>query len=92
MIPLPRRLALLALLCAFPDSASSQEPGAWARRAELLAPNSEFAVAEVGGKLYILGGYPANRVTVTTVQVYDTAADTLEMVPTCRCATIMAWP
>ena len=53
----------------------------WAHRAELLAPNSEFAVAELGGKLYILGGYPADRVTVTTVQVYDIAADSWELGP-----------
>jgi N-acetylneuraminic acid mutarotase len=46
-----------------------------------LAPNSEFAVAELDGRLYILGGYPADRVTVKTVQIYDIAADTWEIGP-----------
>lgn len=69
------RLAGFALAFALPLGAAAQEPGNWAPRAGLLAPNSEFAVAEAGGKLYILGGYPANRETQTTVQVYDTAAD-----------------
>ena len=57
------------------SSARAGTWGRWAHRAELLAPNSEFAVAELGGRLYILGGYPADRVTVTTVQVYDIATD-----------------
>ena len=56
-------------------------PGAWGLRAELLEPNSEFAVADLDGKLYVLGGYPANRVTVRTVQVYDIATDRWEFGP-----------
>ena len=69
-------LAALALtLAAVPARAQEVPPGGWGERAPLLAPNSEFAVAEVGGRLYILGGYPADRVTMRTVQIYDTAAD-----------------
>lgn len=56
--------------------AFAQDPGSWSTRAPLLEPNSEFAVAEADGRLYVLGGYPANRVTTTTVQVYDAASDT----------------
>lgn len=81
MTRLARRLAALALLCALPLASAAQEPGEWAHRAELLAPNSEFAVAELDGRLYILGGYPASRETVTTVQVYDAEADTWEYGP-----------
>lgn len=76
-----RRFVALALFCMFSATAFAQEPGQWAPRAKLLAPNSEFAVAELDGRLYILGGYPANRVTVTTVQVYDIAADRWEPGP-----------
>jgi N-acetylneuraminic acid mutarotase len=65
----------LALLCVISGAAVAQEPGQWAKRADLLAPNSEFAVAELDGRLYILGGYPADRVTVKIVQVYDIVAD-----------------
>jgi hypothetical protein len=42
--------------------------GGRGKRAELLEPNSEFAVAELDRKVYVLGGYPADRVTVDTVQ------------------------
>ncbi len=73
--------ALALILAAAPARAQEVPPGGWGERAPLLAPNSEFAVAEVGGRLYILGGYPADRVTVRTVQIYDTAADTWSMGP-----------
>ncbi len=46
-------------------------------RAPLLEPLSELALAESNGKLYLMGGYPENRVTARTVQVYDIATDTL---------------
>ncbi len=49
--------------------------GVWALRSELLEPNSELALAEWNGKLYLLGGYPASRQTVRTVQIYDIASD-----------------
>lgn len=51
----------------------------WSTRAPLLEPNSEFAVAELDGKIYVLGGYPAGRITVTTVQVYDSHTDRWEL-------------
>jgi N-acetylneuraminic acid mutarotase len=34
-----------------------------------------MAVAEVDGKIYVLGGYPSSRIPQTTVQVYDPATD-----------------
>jgi N-acetylneuraminic acid mutarotase len=43
----------------------------WETRAPLLEANSEMGVAELAGRIYVLGGYPSSRVTVTTVQVYD---------------------
>jgi N-acetylneuraminic acid mutarotase len=49
--------------------------GSWNRRADLLEANSEMAVALLDGKVFVLGGYPASRVTVPTVQVYDPATD-----------------
>lgn len=50
-------------------------PGEYATRRPLLEPNSEMAVAEVNGKIYVVGGYPASRQTQATVQVYDPVAD-----------------
>lgn len=49
--------------------------GEWELRAPLLVANSELAVAEANGRLYLLGGYPMNRQTSRTVQVYDIASD-----------------
>ena len=45
----------------------------WNTRSNLLEANSEMCVAELDGKIYVMGGYPASRVTVRTVQVYDSA-------------------
>jgi N-acetylneuraminic acid mutarotase len=55
--------------------------GQWGMRAGLLEPNSELAFAEVNGKLYLMGGYPANRQTARTVQVYDIASSTWQLGP-----------
>lgn len=55
--------------------------GEWGLRAPLLAANSEFALAESNGKLYVLGGYPSSRQTVRTVQVYDVASDRWQLGP-----------
>ncbi len=53
----------------------------WTQRAPMIEPNSEFAVAEAGGQLFILGGYPATRITVATVQIYDAASDSWTLGP-----------
>ncbi len=55
------------------------QQGEWADRARLIEANSEMAVAELDGKIYVLGGYPSTRVSVRTVQVYDTSTDTWEL-------------
>jgi N-acetylneuraminic acid mutarotase len=43
----------------------------WSTRSNLLEANSEMSVAELDGRIYVMGGYPASRVTQRTVQVYD---------------------
>ena len=48
----------------------------WRTRANLIEANSEMGVAELNGKIYVLGGYPASRITVNTVQVYDSVSNT----------------
>ncbi len=60
---------------------SPADKGVWGTRAGLLAANSEFALAESNGKLYVLGGYPASRQTVRTVQIYDIASDSWQLGP-----------
>src|SRR5687767_15937922 len=51
------------------------EEGEWGTRAGLPVARSRLALAAANGKLYLLGGYPATRVTSRTVQVYDIASD-----------------
>ena len=64
-----------------PTGPTPVDPGEWGLRAALIAPNSELALAELNGKLYLFGGYPASRQTVSTVQVYDIAGDRWELGP-----------
>ena len=55
--------------------------GEWGQRAGLIVNNSEFALAESNGKIYVLGGYPPSRQTARTVQIYDIASDTWQLGP-----------
>jgi N-acetylneuraminic acid mutarotase len=55
--------------------ASDPPPGGYGRRADLPLANSEMAVAELDGKIYVLGGYPASRVPQASVQIYDPKID-----------------
>ena len=55
--------------------------GEWGQRAGLLAANSEFALAESNGKIYVLGGYPFTGQSSRTVQVYDIASDSWQLGP-----------
>ena len=64
-----------------PPPPTQIEGGEWGTRAGLIEPNSELPVAELNGKLYLLGGYPSSRLTVRTVQIYDIASDRWEIGP-----------
>jgi len=70
-----RVIAAVVAVCLQAAPASAQAP-AWGVRAPLIEANSEMAVAELDGKIYVIGGYPATRVSVATVQVYDAGTDT----------------
>lgn len=61
--------------------AGSPAPGTYGTRSPLLDANSEMAVAELDGKIYVIGGYPSTRVVQSTVQVYDTVLDSWELGP-----------
>jgi N-acetylneuraminic acid mutarotase len=52
------------------------DAGTYGSRSPLAEANSEMGVAEVGGKIYVVGGYPSSRVVQATVQVYDPKIDT----------------
>jgi N-acetylneuraminic acid mutarotase len=51
----------------------------WSTRAPLPVANSEIAVAELDGRIYVLGGYPSTRVVSNLVQVYTAATDSWEL-------------
>jgi N-acetylneuraminic acid mutarotase len=83
----PHRLPTLSLaaatILALAGAASAMHAPApeWGSRAGLIEPNSEFAVAESGGRIFVLGGYPASRETVRTVQIYDVSTDSWTLGP-----------
>ncbi len=53
---------------------------AWSVKAPLPRTNSEFGVAELDGKIYVMGGYPADRKSVAEVQVYDSKTDKWQII------------
>ena len=55
--------------------------GTWTLRAPMLEANSEFAVAEIHGEIYAMGGYPASRITQRTVQIYNIENDSWRLGP-----------
>ena len=68
--------SLAAVLLYSPPLAAQAPPGPeWGARAPLIEANSEMAVAYLDGKIYVVGGYPATRISVDTVQVYDVETD-----------------
>jgi hypothetical protein len=65
----------------------------WSLLAPLPVPNSEIGVAELDGKIYVIGGYPGDRKTVATVQVYDSRVLTSGRSPRLYpCRSITSWP
>ena len=76
MATIVSRLLLLVALFLPALAVEAAGGGSWEKRAALLEPNSETAVAQLDGKVYVVGGYPSSRFTVSTVQVYDPAKDT----------------
>ena len=96
MKPAIALLALFTVACGGSEGGSSPDPtgptgptvptdkvdgGQWSQRAQLIEANSELALAELNGKLYLLGGYPASRQTARTVQIYDIASNSWELGP-----------
>jgi hypothetical protein len=77
-----KTVSFVAVLFAAVCNAQVRKPAydGWSLLAPLPATNSETAVAELDGKIYVIGGYPADRKTVATVQMYDSASDKWQIV------------
>src|SRR6476646_6906692 len=61
-------LVAASLLCA---DARAQSGGQWTSGAPMPSARSEVAAAEVGGKIYVVGGYGGE----TALEIYDPATD-----------------
>ena len=59
---------------------SAGRTSSWSVKAPLPRINSEFGVAELDGKIYVMGGYPADCKTVAEVQVYDSKTDKWQII------------
>lgn len=73
-------LTLPAVACGGSDAPapSTTAPGAgntWATLAPLNEPRQEVGVAELGGRIYVAGGFRAGGGTVNTLEVYDPATN-----------------
>jgi N-acetylneuraminic acid mutarotase len=58
---------------------SSEEP--WQPATFMLQPRSESAVAQLDGRMYVIGGYPVGRIPSDVVQVWDAPTDRWELGP-----------
>jgi N-acetylneuraminic acid mutarotase len=56
-----------------PPVGAMREFDGWSMGAAMPLPRSEHAIAEFGGKIWVLGGYPPGRLPSDLVQVYDPA-------------------
>src|SRR5262245_12845221 len=61
---------LIALLLTV-DALVAQGTGRWTSGAAMPSERTEIAVAEVGGKIYVLGGFRGEL----ELEIYDAAAD-----------------
>src|SRR3954469_24457727 len=52
-------------------TAMAQAPGGWTKGAPMPSARTEVAVAEVGGKIYVVGGFRGER----ELEGYDPAAE-----------------
>jgi N-acetylneuraminic acid mutarotase len=60
-----------------PSAGDAPAPGTYGTRKALPAANSEMAVAELDGKIYLLGGYPSSPAeSQSVVAVYTIESDT----------------
>ncbi len=50
-----------------PTAAAQDGPDGWGERAPMIVPRSEMSIAELGDRVYALGGYPGARITSTDV-------------------------
>src|SRR5262245_65966581 len=76
LFALPFAVALAA--CGTDDAVTPAAPPAgagWSSRAPMNEARQEVGVAELGGRLYVVGGFRADGSHTATVEVYDPATN-----------------
>lgn len=68
-------LALLAAGCGADESTTQEGSGRWETRAPLPEPRQEHGAAELGGRIYLVGGLNGIGMTLDSVVAYDPAQD-----------------
>src|SRR5438874_6762657 len=63
--------ALLAAGCLLTAAAVAQGTGRWTTGTPMPSARTEIAVAEVGGKIYVVGGFRGER----ELEIYDPSTD-----------------
>src|SRR5262245_42689773 len=69
--PVILALALNGLLAGATAQPHGPAPGRWTQGPAMPSSRTEVAVAEVGGKIYVVGGFGGER----ELEIYDQAAD-----------------
>ncbi|MDQ3144257.1 MAG: PDZ domain-containing protein [Pseudomonadota bacterium] len=64
-----------------PPVGAMQEFDGWSMGAAMPLPRSEHAIAEFGGRIWVLGGYPPGRLPSDLVQIYDPATSRWSLGP-----------
>jgi len=85
----PRGVATLILLAVALGSgatigqlsAAPLAQGPWGPATFMLHERSESALVELDGRMYVLGGYPGDRIPSDVVQVWDSRTDVWELGP-----------
>jgi N-acetylneuraminic acid mutarotase len=91
MKPCPRTCSMLGLLALAwmaggcvgrttdsPAPIDQRAPGRWTELAPMPTARQEVAVAAVGGRVWVIGGFAANAEPVATVETYDPALNLWE--------------
>src|SRR5215204_4774918 len=66
--------AASVIAIVMPPEPSTAQSG-WSNRADLLLRRSEISITENNGRIYVMGGYPGERITSEQVQIYDSVTD-----------------
>lgn len=65
-----------------PPVGAMREVDGWSLGAAMPLPRSEHAIAELNGRIWVMGGYPPGRLPSNLVQIYDPVTSRWSLGPT----------